>query len=124
MKVFMNQKFEYYFLSTLVIRTDRSHIIMFSGVLQYELHLAIFMVTQLDTDPDWGPTDAQNAEMLRAFQSLEQCIWNLRHEQEGTFESMLCKGAVVGLLKSGYPLPRELMDDLGHLKYTLGGLFG
>ena len=46
--------------------------LIFSGVLQYELHLAIFMVTQLDTDPDWGPTDAQNEEMLRAFQSLGQ----------------------------------------------------
>ena len=103
--------------------------------------MAINYVTQLDTDPDYGPSNAQQAEIMRAYKYLgknflefnifiltfkksffsEESIDLLQHEQEGTFENALFTATVVGLLRSGYGLPEELMIKYAHLKYSAGG---
>ena len=110
--------------------------------------MAINYVTQLDTDPDYGPSNAQQAEIMKAYKYLgknflefnifiqfnifiltfkksfffsEESIDLLQHEQEGTFENALFTATVVGLLRSGYGLPEELMIKYAHLKYSAGG---
>ena len=104
--------------------------------------MAINYVTQLDTDPDYGPSNAQQAEIMKAYKYLgknflecnifiltfkksffysEESINLLQHEQEGTFENALFTATVVGLLRSGYGLPEELMIKYAHLKYSAGG---
>ena len=35
-----------------------------------ELNMAINYVTQLDTDPDYGPSNAQQAEIMKAYKYL------------------------------------------------------
>ena len=112
------------------------------GLLLNELNMAINYVTQLDTDPDYGPSNAQQAEIMKAYKYLgknflefnifiltfkksfffsEESIDLLQHEQEGTFENALFTATVVGLLRSGYGLPEELMIKYAHLKYSAGG---
>ena len=92
----------------------------FSGVLFYEHHLAIFLKCQIETDPDWGPSEALKAEMMISFKYLEACIENMQDEQKGTFECSLVEGAAMGLLKSGYPISQKLFEKMGHLKYSMG----
>ena len=97
-----------------------NNVSFFSGVLMYELHLAIFLKCQIETDPEWGPSEALKAEMMTSFKYLEACIENMQDEQKGTFECSLVEGAAVGLLKSGYPISQKLFQKLGHLKYSMG----
>ena len=40
------------------------------GLLLNELNMAINYVTQLDTDPDYGPSNAQQAEIMKAYKYL------------------------------------------------------
>ena len=86
----------------------------------YEHHLAIFLKCQIETDPDWGPSEALKAEMMNSFRYLEACIENMQDEQKGTFECSLVEGAAMGLLKSGYPISEKLFQKMGHLKYSMG----
>ena len=96
---------------------------LFSGILFYEIYLASFILAQLKTDPNLPNEQSEEVkeELKKAFKHLEYCIEHLQFEQEGTFENTLCKGAVVGLLKSGHHIPSDLFNKTGHLKYSALG---
>ena len=66
------------------------------------------------------PLISEECTLIKIFFS-EESIDLLQHEQEGTFENALFTATVVGLLRSGYGLPEELMIKYAHLKYSAGG---
>ena len=105
----------------------------------FEFHLAIFMKTQFDIDPEMGPTQATATEIEIAYKALgkyiciikidfnilllilkwdstnhfffaEKTIYALQHEQEGTFEHSILIGATIGLYKAGYPIPKHIFQ--------------
>ena len=47
------------------------------GLLLNELHMAINYVTQLDTDPDYGPSNAQKDEIMKAYKYLGKIFLEL-----------------------------------------------
>lgn len=77
-----------------VIEILEPHISTTKGILQYELHLPVFMGAQLNMDS--GEIDPYTAkkEFQKALDLLKQATDNLQYCPEGSFENQLYQGAL------------------------------
>lgn len=94
------------------------------GLILYDIHIASFIPAQQKIEAIGGeienvPNDLK-VQVDKSVRILQQCLDHLSHDQDGTYENAIFKGALLGLVRNGQEVPKKYHGLLGEYRNMFG----
>ena len=99
------------------------------GLILYDIHIASFIPAQQKIEAIGGQVEDMGAEHIpnelkaevdKSVRILQQCLDHLSHDQDGTYENAIFKGALLGLVRNGQEVPKKYHGLLGEYRNMFG----
>ena len=94
------------------------------GLILYDIHIASFIPAQQKIEAIGGEIENVPNELKvqvdKSVRILQQCLDHLSHDQDGTYENAIFKGALLGLVRNGQEVPKKYHGLLGEYRNMFG----